>query len=260
MSTPKTAVPIQEVWNRYRAKRTNALCNELIVHYAPLARTLARVMYTRLSEQAVIDKDDLYSVGILGLRKAIQAFDQNRGVRFETYASQRIRGAMLDQMRACDWVSVVARRRNTRIETARNTFKMRSGREPDFEELHEELGLPAAAFKALYASGTHQLPLMSHIVCSSEESENQRSSYLTADYREAPPDQRLVLEDSSRHIFSGIDLRSRRVLILRYYEHLKVKETAEMLGISESLVRQIHRSTLQLLRLRPSLKQFLECE
>ena len=126
--TPEQQEKIKKVWVKYKAKPTEAMRNELMEFYLPLVRYNAERVHTKLPDE--VDVDDLMSAGIFGLMDAIDAFDMERGVKFETYCAPRIRGAILDELRSMDWVPRLVRSRSSQVNQARGSFEMEHGRRP----------------------------------------------------------------------------------------------------------------------------------
>src|SRR5437899_10207518 len=113
--------------------------NQVVELYLPLVKYNAERIWARLPEG--VDLDDLISAGVFGLMDAIEAFDLERGVKFETYCVPRIRGAMLDELRTMDWVPRLVRSKATRLEEARKTLEAAHGRPPRSDEMAQKLGI-----------------------------------------------------------------------------------------------------------------------
>src|SRR5437660_8949916 len=131
-------VDIQQLWRDYRAHPTVEQRNQLVENYLPLVKYNAERIWSRLPEG--VDLDDLISAGVFGLLDAIEAFDLERGVKFETYCVPRIRGAMLDELRTMDWVPRLVRRKASRLEEVRKALEVEQGRPPRAEEMAQKLG------------------------------------------------------------------------------------------------------------------------
>src|SRR5919108_140819 len=119
---------IKDVWIDYKKNGTEELRNQLMVNYLHLVRYNAERIHVKLPDE--VELDDLMSAGVFGLMDAINAFDIARGVKFETYCAPRIRGAILDELRAMDWVPRLVRHRTAKVESARQKFEMKFGRSP----------------------------------------------------------------------------------------------------------------------------------
>src|SRR5207249_1603761 len=132
-------VDVQQLWRDYRAEPTVELRNHLVEHYLPLVKYNAERIWSRLPEG--VELDDLISAGVFGLMDAIDAFDLQRGVKFETYCVPRIRGAMLDELRTMDWVPRLVRSKHTKLEETRKALEAALGRPPRAEEMATKLGV-----------------------------------------------------------------------------------------------------------------------
>src|ERR671933_437 len=133
-------VDVQQLWRDYKAGPSLELRNQLVELYLPLVKYNAERIWARLPEG--VDLDDLISAGVFGLMDAIDAFDLERGVKFETYCAPRIRGAMLDELRTMDWVPRLVRSKASKLEEARKSLEAEHGRPPSAAELAERLGIP----------------------------------------------------------------------------------------------------------------------
>ena len=145
---------IVEVWTLYQAGPTDLIRNFLIKNYLPLVRYTAERMHTRLPSE--VDVEDLMSSGLFGLMDAIDAFDLSRGVKFETYCTQRIRGAIFDELRAMDWVPRLVRSRTAKVEKARRAIEMESGQkatEQEVSEVRHEMASQLSTVRSLKTGG-----------------------------------------------------------------------------------------------------------
>src|ERR1700675_2741473 len=132
-------VDVQQLWRDYRAHPTIELRNQLVELYLPLVKYNGERIWSRLPQ--LVDLDDLISAGVFGLMDAIDAFDLERGVKFETYCVPRIRGAMLDELRTMDWVPRLVRSKASKLEEARKTLEAEHGRPPHPDEMASKLGV-----------------------------------------------------------------------------------------------------------------------
>ena len=140
----KSDTPILDVWQEYKKLGTEHLRNQLMENYLPLVKYNAERIYSKLPDE--VDIDDLMSAGIFGLMDAIDAFDLERGVKFETYCAPRIRGAILDELRSMDWVPRLVRSRSSQVEQARRSLQMELGRKPTDDELCSKMGVDDEEF------------------------------------------------------------------------------------------------------------------
>src|SRR6266852_9797133 len=145
-------VDVQQLWQDYRAHPTVELRNQLVENYLPLVKYNAERIWARLPEG--VELDDLVSAGVFGLMDAIEAFDLDRGVKFETYCVPRIRGAMLDELRTMDWVPRLVRSKASKMEEARKMLEAQLGRPPRADEMAERLGVTIDEFQKMHADAT----------------------------------------------------------------------------------------------------------
>ena len=247
---------VDQLWWKYAATRDHALRDQLIVHYAPLVKFVASRLAAGLPQN--VEQADLVSYGIFGLIDAIDRFDPERGNKFETYAMQRIRGAILDDLRAQDWVPRSVRGRAREVERALERLGARLRRTPTDSELADELGLTLEELREIYL----QLQLTS-VVALDELAAAGRGSNSLADTLEdeAAPDPvaLLVDQDNRRQLAEAIAHlaeRDRIVVTLYYFENLTLAEIGRVLGVTESRVCQLH--TRAVLRLRAKLMERAE--
>ena len=244
---------IVALWRRFGEEREQPLRDRLVLHYAPLVKYVAGRVGTGLP--AHVDVADLIQSGIFGLVDAIEKFEPNRGLKFETYAMQRIRGAILDDLRAQDWVPRSVRGRAREVERALERLGARLRRTPSDGELAEELGLSLGELREVYL----QLQLTS-VVALDELAAAGRGSASLADTLEdeAAPDPAALLvdQDNRRQLAEAIAHlaeRDRIVVTLYYFENLTLAEIGRVLGVTESRVCQLH--TRAVLRLRAKLME-----
>ena len=144
----KVTEDVSDVWVEYKKDQNNQeLRNRLMERYLSLVRYNAERVWAKLPEG--VDLNDLMSAGVFGLMDAIEAFDMDRGVKFETYCVPRIRGAMLDELRTMDWVPRLVRSKASKVEAARKIVEARVGRPPVELEIAEQMGLPIQEFERM---------------------------------------------------------------------------------------------------------------
>src|SRR5919202_404 len=140
-------VDVQQLWRDYKAGPSLELRNQLVELYLPLVKYNAERIWARLPEG--VDLDDLISAGVFGLMDAIDAFDLERGVKFETYCAPRIRGAMLDELRTMDWVPRLVRSRAHKMDGATKQLEVELGRSPTNEEIARRLKISMSEFEKM---------------------------------------------------------------------------------------------------------------
>ncbi len=221
----------------------------LLKQYSPLVRRLAHQMIAKLP--ANVELDDLIQVGMIGLSDALSRFDAGQGVQFETFATQRIRGAMLDELRGGDWMSRGDRRNQRAIETAVHKLEQRLGRAPNESEIAAEMDLPLREYQELLGKvrGTQLVHLED---MSGDEGEDSYLDRHVAD-EEANPFSRLQdrrMREALVEAIKNLPEREQYVMSM-YYEHdMNLKEIAAVLKVTESRVCQLHSQSIARLRTR----------
>ncbi|MET8760618.1 FliA/WhiG family RNA polymerase sigma factor [Lentzea sp. NPDC004782] len=244
---------IVALWRSYGESRDQNQRDRLVLHYAPLVKYVAGRVGTGLP--AHVDVADLIQSGIFGLVDAIEKFEPERGLKFETYAMQRIRGAILDDLRSQDWVPRSVRSRARDVERALERLGAKLQRTPTDRELAAELKIGLAELRELYG----QLQLTSVVALDELIAPNKGGSSLAEslpDDAAEDPVASLVDQDSRRQLADAIAQlaeRDRVVVTLYYFENLTLAEIGKVLGVTESRVCQLH--TRAVLRLRTKLNE-----
>lgn len=239
---------VAALWEAYRRDRDSALRDRLMLHYAPLVKYVAGRVGTGLP--AHVDLADLVQSGLFGLWDAIDRFEPERGLKFETYAMQRIRGAILDELRAQDWVPRSVRSRAREVERALERLESRLQRSATDAEVAAELGISVAELRELYA----QLQLTSVVALDELIAAGRGGTSLAetlVDRSTQQPDALLDSVESRRLLAEAVAQladRDRMVVSLYYFENLTLAEIGRVLGVTESRVCQLH--TRAMLRLR----------
>lgn len=247
---------IVALWAEYGVAREQRLRDRLVLHYAPLVKYVAGRIGTGLP--AHVDVADLIQSGIFGLVDAIERFEPERGLKFETYAMQRIRGAILDELRSQDWVPRSVRGRAREVERAFEHLGARLQRTPTDQELAAELGMSVVELSDLYA----RLQLTSVVALDEVIAAGRGPTSLAEtlpDDGAMDPVAALVDLDNRRQLADAIAQlsdRDRVVVTLYYFENLTLAEIGTVLGVTESRVCQLH--TRAVLRLRSKLLERLQ--
>lgn len=219
---------------------------QLVQRFLPLVKRIAYHLMARLP--ASIQFDDLVQNGVIGLLDAIGRYEEGFGAQFETYASQRIRGAMLDGLRENDWLPRQLRRELRRIETAVTQLEQANGRAPSETELAEALGMTLADYqKTLQEARGHQLLYFEDFVEDGEE------GFLERHFVDDESDPSRVLEEQNvREVLVGaidrLPEREKLVMALYYEQELNLREIGEVMGVTESRVCQLHSQAIARLR------------
>ncbi|WP_300012984.1 FliA/WhiG family RNA polymerase sigma factor [Pseudonocardia sp.] len=226
--------PVDRLWDAYLACPTRPVRDRLLVHYTPLVRAVAH--RTAVGLPTYVDLADLVSAGVFGLIDAVERFDPERCPRFESYAAQRIRGAILDELRAQDWVPRTIRGRARELDRARERLEAVLRRAATDRELADELGLPVRDLRTL----TRHTQLVS--VEALDEGSGGLSELLADD---AAPDPMTIVQarETSRQLEAAVAQlgeRDRLVVRMYYLENRTLAEIGRELGITESRVCQLH--------------------
>ncbi len=246
-STCLKDMPIEEVWAEYKATGSEELRNFLIERYLDIVRYTAERMHMRLPSE--VDVEDLMSAGLFGLMDAIDAFDLERGVKFETYCAQRIRGAIFDELRAMDWVPRLVRSRTAKVERARKALEMELGRTPTEKEIRDRLAVNKSEFQKL-AKDSKPVGIVSlnRKWFETDSSKDVREIDVIRDHRQENPLSEVQRKDLKVLLTKGLTRAERLIVILYYYEEMTMKEIGMTLDLSESRVSQMHSSILARLK------------
>jgi RNA polymerase sigma factor for flagellar operon FliA len=223
--------------------------NRLLVEHLPQVQYIARRVHDRLPSQVPIE--DLYHAGVLGLMEALERYDPEKQVQFKSYAKFRIRGAILDSLRAMDWSPRSLRRQAREVEQAHERLRQRLGRSPTEPEVAEEIGLSIEDYQRLLGD-IGGLGLGS---LEKETGENGEESELLR-YRPDTGDDpytlclRSELQQRVAEAIAELETQEQRVLALYYQEELTMREVGEVIGVGESRVSQIHSAAMVKLRAR----------
>jgi RNA polymerase sigma factor for flagellar operon FliA len=248
-------VDTEKLWKEYQKKPTAELREQLIIAYSQLVKLVAGRLSMYLGHN--VEYEDLVSYGIFGLIDAIDKFNSEKNVKFETYASLRIRGAILDQIRKMDWIPRTVRQRQRRIDDAIKSIEMRTGKTATDEEIAAELGVSEEEL----CSWQSQLKITN--VVSLNEFEEQGTGPepvmdATHNSHFAQPEDVVEEEELKEKLVESLALlteKERRVIELYYYEDLTLKEISKVLDVSESRVSQLH--TKALLKMRRKMGAYM---
>ena len=240
-------VDIMQVWREYRAGGSIELRNQLVERYLHLVNHNAQRIWARLPDG--VELDDLISAGIFGLMDAIEAFDLERGVKFETYCVPRIRGAMLDELRTMDWVPRLVRSKASKMEESRKALEAALGRPPTPEEMSTRLGCTLEDFMKMLGDSTaiSQVSLNKKWY-ETDSYKDVREIDILEDKKAEDPTHRIQNRDLMRLVTRGLNRNERLIIILYYYEDMTMKEIGATLDLSESRVSQMHSSIVSRLQ------------
>lgn len=236
----------EALWQEYMKSRNAQVREQLIVEYAGLVKVVAGRMGMYLGY--TVEYDDLVGYGIFGLIDAIDKFELTKGVKFETYASLRIRGAILDQIRKMDWIPRTLRQKQKKLENAIKEMEDSLGRAATNEELAENMGISLEELEDL----VNQTQIANLV---SLDEYLEQGSEVKAELGNSPrfeqPEQvveRQELKKILAEAISSLTENEQRVIAFYYFEELTLKEISRILDVSESRVSQLHTKALRKLK------------
>ena len=232
----------EKLWDAYRQKKTQETREQLIIEYAQLVKLVAGRLSMYLGHN--VEYDDLVSYGIFGLIDAIDKFDADKNVKFETYASLRIRGSILDQIRKMDWIPRTVRQRQRKLDEAVKQIEAQTGRNASDDEIAQVLGISSDEL----LNWQSQLKV-SNLVSMTEFEENGTEPAMDTTYNShfTQPEEVVEKEELKKTLVEALDAlteKERRVIELYYYEEMTLKEISKILEVSESRVSQLHTKSL----------------
>lgn len=221
---------VDELWRRWKQHADKDARDRLVLHYSPLVKFVAGRL--RSTMPASVDQDDLVSEGVIGLMDAIQKFDLGRGLQFQTYAVPRIRGAIVDSLRAADWVPRSTRDRIRAHERAAAELESRLGRTPTSDEIAVELGVEPSAVRRTRDERAHT----SMVHLEPDDAAENQSLHVSSPV----PGDGDALPAAFGEAVRSLPERDQIVIALYYWERLTLAEIGRVLGVGESRVSQLH--------------------
>ncbi|MDK2798555.1 MAG: polymerase sigma factor FliA [Clostridiales bacterium] len=239
------------LWKQYSETRNNAIKEKLILEYSPLIKYVAGRLSIYFGNN--VEYEDLLSYGVFGLIDAIEKFDISKGVKFETYASLRIRGSIIDSVRKLDWVPRTLRQKSKEIEKAYLELEAKLGRSPLDSEVADKLGMDINSFHKVVNEVN-----LSHLISLDEFLEQNYETHVDAfhDSHLGNPTNYAEVNEIKNLLADAIDKLSEKektVVTLYYFEELTLKEISAIMQVSESRVSQLHSKAVT--RLRSKLKK-----
>ena len=236
------------LWKEYMSTKNSEIRDKIILEYAPLVKIVAGRLSIYLGYN--VEYDDLVGYGIFGLIDAIDKFDYDKGVKFETYASLRIRGAILDQIRKMDWIPRSLRQKQKKMEAAISKIETQYGRPAKDEEIASELGIETEELINWQGQAkiTNIISLDEFVEAAGEKEVNaiKSNSYEQPESISLKNEIKQQLMDSLETLTD----KERKVILLYYYEELTLKEISRILEVSESRVSQLHTKALQKMKVK----------
>lgn len=233
----------KKLWEDYSRLKTPELREKIILEYAPLVKVVAGRLSMYLGYS--VEYEDMVSYGVFGLIDAIDKFDMKKEVKFETYASLRIRGAILDQIRKMDWIPRTIRQRQKQIDAVMKEIELSTGREATDREIAEQLGISSNELLEWQSQMkvSNVVSLNEYI----EQGSDIASDKSTTGGFESP--EATIEKDELKKVLDEALLllteKEKKVILLYYYEELTLKEISRVLEVSESRISQLHTKALQ---------------
>jgi RNA polymerase sigma factor for flagellar operon FliA len=238
----------QKLWEEYSKKRTPELQEKIIIEYAGLVKLVAGRLSMYLGYN--VEYDDLVGYGTFGLIDAVDKYDYTKGVKFETYASLRIRGAILDQIRKMDWIPRSIRQKQRKMDLAYQSLELKYGRAASDEEIASELEISVEELEN-WQNQTKITNIISLDEFMEQGTEAKVEQNLTAEFDQ--PEriaEKKELKEALVKILETLTEKEKKVIILYYYEELTLKEISRILEVSESRISQLHTKALQKMKQR----------
>lgn len=241
------------LWEDYKSDQNSAARDKLIVHYSPLVKYVAGRVSTGLP--ANIEQADLVSYGIFGLIDAIDKFEPGRGIKFETYAISRIKGAIIDELRAIDWVPRSVRFKAREIEKTLSRLEAKLHRTPTDDEIAAEMGVGIDDLRTIYGQVSFvSLVALDELMMSGGEKGDKLSLIDTLEDTSSDDPVALFESEEMKHILAQainrLSEREKIVVTLYYYEGMTLNEIGQVLGVTESRICQMHTKAVMQLRTR----------
>lgn len=235
-----------KLWEEYSKKHEAEIREKIIIEYAPLVKIVAGRLSMYLGYN--VEYDDLVGYGIFGLIDAIDKFDYEKGIKFETYASLRIRGAILDQIRKMDWIPRSLRQKQKKIDVAMSKLETELGRVATDEELAKEIGISEEELLNWQGqANVSNVVSLDEFVESSGEKEMGSIGMNTFE----TPEEVMEKSELKRLLIESLDTltdKEKKVILFYYYEEMTLKEISYILEVSESRISQLHTKALQKMR------------
>lgn len=239
----------RKLWDSYMRNRTQDIREKIILEYAPLVKVVAGRLSMYLGYN--VEYDDLVSYGIFGLIDAIDKFDNKKDVKFETYASLRIRGSILDQIRQMDWIPRTVRQKQKKIDAAIREIESATGQSATDEQIAAKLEISEEELSTWNSQMkvTNLVSLNEYMETGSEIGFDTERVHTTSQFDS--PEEALEKEELKKMLVESLELlteKEKKVILLYYYEDLTLKEISSILEVSESRVSQLHTRALQKMR------------
>lgn len=232
-----------KLWEDYKRSKDDKLREQIIVEYVPLVKLVAGRLNMYLGY--TVEYDDLVGYGVFGLIDAIDKFDFDKNIKFETYASLRIRGSILDQIRKMDWIPRSVRQKQKQLDAAITALEKEKGVNVNEQDIADKLGITIEEYR-----NWESLSNISNIA-SLDEFMEQGTEGSVKEFRNTTyiePEESIDNDEVKKMIMDALQLlteKEKKVVLLYYYEDLTLKEVAKVLEVSESRISQLHSKALE---------------
>ena len=247
MASKQQLKNIGQTWEQFHKTHSDHSRNRLMENYRHLVKYAAERVHSKLPSK--VELDDLISAGTFGLMDAIEAYDPERGVKFETYCLPRIKGSILDELRSMDWVPRLVRTRAHQLSKATQSLEVSLGRKPTIKETAEELNMNMVEFNRLRrdANAVNIVSLNTQYGDGDGEKDIREIDIIKDKKSDTPPIE-AQKRDLKNLLTKGLTRAERLIVVLYYYEEMTMKEIGTTLDLSESRVSQMHSSIVQRLK------------
>jgi len=245
----------KDLWELFWSERNPETAGPLIRAYMPFVHNILSRMAINLPSH--VQTDDLLQCAVVGLYSSIERFESKQGIKFETFATKRIRGAILDELRHSDYLTRTGRTWLRKIEEAMQAWSSKHGQLPEENELADVLGVSMAELEAIIESAQPWISLDQAVV-SSKGDHDVFLKDIIADTTSPGPDQVVEREDIQKHLrsaFRALAVREQKIMYLYYFEELRLAEIAVLFDLTEARVCQLH--AIILLKLKTLMNEYL---
>jgi RNA polymerase sigma factor for flagellar operon FliA len=235
----------QELWTSYWAGPCDERRNDLVEAYQRLVEDVVRRFAARLPRS--VDRGDLRTAANVGLMGAVGSYDPGRGVRFESYCEMRVRGALLDELRSQDWLPRPWRQRMELQKKTTERLRSELNRDPRDEEIARAMHLPIASYEFLFGTGMPGGPGAARAL-GDQDQDGAQGLEVVPDARSHDPGERLTRDELLGLVAQRLSEQEYRIVYLKYWEELPMREIGEVMGLSESRVCKIHARLIERLQ------------
>lgn len=237
----------QELWKKFKSEGDNASRNQLIEFYLPLVKRAAERMHFNLAGK--VEVDDLFSTGLLGLMDAIGKYIPSKKIKFSTFSAQRIRGAMLDDIRSKDWVPRTSRVAYQSYHKAHQALYQKLQRNPSDEEMCEELGIDDKQYHKLCQEVNITMMTSIQEISQNQDQEDSAEDWIQDPHHQAS-EQHKDRKEFLKKIIEDLPEKKKAALLMYYFDEMTLKEISQVLEITEGRVSQIISGTLTQLKMQ----------